>query len=50
MDDELAMTNGVRDKRPPVDIEVLEHLDDNPNVLQEDDENAFTLTIDLAFK
>ena len=41
--------NGAREKRPPLDLEVLEHIEDNPRVQQEVEENAFTLTIDLAF-
>ena len=41
--------SGKRSRRPLFDLEVLEHLEDNPRVAQEDEDNAFTLTIDLAF-
>ena len=39
----------MRNRRPALDLEVLEDIEDNPRVAQEDEENAFTLTIDLAF-
>lgn len=45
--------NGARNStrpRPGLDLELLEQVEDNPRVTQEDESNAFTLTIDLAFK
>ena len=47
---ESDMESGIRQNRRPVGFEVLEHLEDNPRVQHDADENGatFTLTIDLG--